>query len=133
MMKKEKSWNIIGLIFGIVVICIGIIFINSPAESFWTESAKDCAFGADYYTEQYNATRIAASNIAITASNIRELGEKIALYSGMMLIIVGVLLILFYGKRVFVVSKEEVISENLIVICKMLEKTLRDKDSNEDT
>lgn len=51
----------------------------------------------------------------------------------MMLIIVGVLLILFYGKRVFVVSKEEVISENLIVICKMLEKTLRDKDSNEDT
>lgn len=97
MNKAAKILNIVGIVLGIAMILIGIIFINNPPMSFNTISAKDASFGADFYTYQYEVTGYAVRNTAVTANNIRELGEKIALYAGTFFAMCGAFIALFFG------------------------------------
>ena len=98
-MKKEKILNLIGIVLGIAIIIAGISIMKNPAETWSTSSVDSCRFGADFYTEQYAATRAAAHNAATTARNIDSLGEKIAQYAGLAFIFSGALVCLTYGKN----------------------------------
>ena len=106
-MKKNpaKIFNIIGIVIGIVIIIFGFNFIGSPAESYSTDRAESVKFGGDFYTYQYEATRIVAGNTAVTANNIRELGEKLSEYAGMFFIFGGALVVLHYSKELTVDGK----------------------------
>lgn len=101
---KNKIWDWLGLCVGIfaIAIVIGIVFLSSPPDAYRTSSTDVASFGADYYTYQYDATRIVASNAAVTANNIRELGIALSRYSGYSFIIVGILILIHYGKICFV-------------------------------
>lgn len=57
MLKQKRTWNLIGCILGLVMLIVGLVFLNSPPEAYHTESAEYAAFGADYYTYQYDATK----------------------------------------------------------------------------
>lgn len=72
-------------------------FWATPADSYTTESTDYASFGADYYMYEYDATRAAA----VTANNLRELSSKLALYSGMFFVVLGVLIVLPHAKRYF--------------------------------
>ena len=98
-LTNEKYWNLAGVALGLLVIIMGIVFMCTPADSYSTRSADNVTFGGDFYTYQYEATRYAVSNTAITANNIRELGGKIALYAGFGFIVCGALIVLSYGKK----------------------------------
>ena len=104
-MKKERTWNLTGAVLGILVIILGVIFIATPARHFYTNSSVDATFGADYYTYQYEATQDAVHNTAVTANNLRELGSKLALYTGVFFMVMGALILLHYGKKLFVVNE----------------------------
>ena len=98
-MKKEKTFNLIGIILGIAIIIAGISIMKNPADTWSTSSVDSYRFGADFYTEQYAATRAAAHNAATTARNIDSLGEKLAQYAGLAFIFSGALVCLTYGKN----------------------------------
>lgn len=99
-MKKKNGWNVIGLIVGIAMILMGIVFASSSPDSYSTESADHVSFGGDFYTYEYDATRIAARNAAATANNIRELGETVSLYCGMAFVFAGLLVVVSYAKKI---------------------------------
>ena len=82
MLKQKRTWNLIGCILGLVMLIVGLVFLNSPPEAYHTESAEYAAFGADYYTYQYDATKTVAENVAATANNLREIGTAQARYAG---------------------------------------------------
>lgn len=111
-MKKEKTWNLAGFIIGLIVICVGIWYMCSPPKSYYTDSVKDRAFGGDYYTYQYEATQVAVNNTATTANNIRELGQKLAVYSGTAFVVCGLLIVLHYGRRLFVSNEQSKLTIN---------------------
>ena len=98
-MKKEKMFNLIGIILGIAIIIAGISIMKNPAETWSTSSVDSYRFGADFYTEQYAATRAAAHNAAATARNIDSLGGKLAQYAGLAFIFSGALVCLTYVKN----------------------------------
>lgn len=98
-MKKAKTWDVIGCILGVVVMIVGIYFAAAPAESYNTSSVRSCTFGADFYTEIYNGVDTAVSNTATTANNIRELGAKLALYSGALFLVLGALIVIHFSKQ----------------------------------
>lgn len=99
--KNKVVWDIASMIIGFLMMITGLIFGLTPAESYYTSSAKDVTFGADYYTEEYNATRIAASNAAVTANNIRELGSKHATYFGYFVSMSGFLILFTNARKMF--------------------------------
>lgn len=101
-MKKAKTWNLIGCILGVAVIVAGIYFAATPADSYSTSSVVGYTFGADFYTEIYNGVDAAVDNTAVTANNLRELGEKLALYSGVFFIVLGALIEIHFAKLVLV-------------------------------
>ena len=105
-MKKERTWNLIGFVAGMILILVGIVYIATPADHYYTSSTDSAAFGADFYTYEYRATQAAASNAAVAANNLRELGGKLALYNGTLFMVLGLGFALHYGKLVFV-EKEE--------------------------
>ena len=96
-LMREKTWSLIGMAVGLIVILIGFVFMATPADSYTTESTDYASFGADYYTYEYDATRAAA----VTANTLRELSSKLALYSGMFFVVLGVLIVLPNAKRYF--------------------------------
>lgn len=98
-MKKERNFNLIGIILGIAIIIVGITIMKNPADTRSTFSVDSYRFGADFYTEQYAATRTAAINAAATAGNVGNLGEKLAQYAGLAFIFSGALVCLTYGKN----------------------------------
>ena len=99
---KENIWNWMGFAVGIVIFIAGIVFYLTPPESYHASSADKVSFGADFYSYQYEATRIVASNTAVTANNIRELGAAISQYAGFFFIAMGLLTVIHYGKVCFV-------------------------------
>lgn len=99
--KSVKFWNMIGVIVGIAIIVLGIVLACTPAETYSTTVGEKVTFGADYYTYQYEASRNAAGNAAAAANNLRELGEKLALYAGLFFVVAGVLVTLNYLKKFF--------------------------------
>ena len=103
-LSNEKTWNLIGAILGLVVILVGLVFMFTPADSYSTKTTDYATFGGDYYTYQYDATRAVASNAAITANNLRELGGKLAVYAGTFFMVLGALISLNYGKKLLVCS-----------------------------
>ena len=102
MLKRERTWNLIGFILGIAILIVGLVFLNSPPEAYHTESAEYAAFGADYYTYQYDATKTVAENAAVTANNLREIGTAQARYAGVFFMMAGALILIHYGKNYFV-------------------------------
>ena len=60
--KKKSVWSLVGMGIGAAVVICGIIMIIFPDVSgVWI---KSYSFGADFYTEIYNATsKVADSNI----------------------------------------------------------------------
>ena len=100
MLKKEKTWNVLGLIVGIAIVIMGIVFISNPADSYSTNYADSVTFGADYYTYQYEVTEIVANNVASVVGTLRNMAEKNALYSGCLFIFAGILVVLHYAKKI---------------------------------
>ena len=54
MWKKTKTWDILGILLGLSILLVGIVFMVTPPESYRANSVDDISFGADCYTEQYN-------------------------------------------------------------------------------
>ena len=106
LLKTEKFWNMAGAILGVIVLLVGIIFMCTPPETYSTRSAESVTFGADYYTYQYEATKYAVSNTAITANNIRELGKAISGYAGFGFVVAGLLITMNYGKKLVMALPE---------------------------
>lgn len=101
MLKNKKTWDLIGAILGIIILIVGIVFMASPPDHYYTDSADYASFGADFYTYQYKATRVVAGNTAVTANNLREMGIAQANYFGFLFIAVGALTVVHYGKKFF--------------------------------
>ena len=100
-MQKKKTLDIIGILLGLCILIVGIIFLIVPPDSYITESVAPISFGADYYTEQYNAHRAVVTNTSVTAGNLRAIGQAQAIYFGFFFIIIGALTILHYCKSYF--------------------------------
>ena len=101
MLKNKKTWDLIGAILGIVILIAGIVFMASPPDSYSTKTTDYASFGADFYTYEYDATRAAASNAAVTAHNLREMGEAQSNQFGFLFMIIGALTVVHYGKKYF--------------------------------
>ena len=106
-MKKEKTWAVIGLLLGIIVVVVGVVFMATPAAEYGTNTPEYASFGADYYTYQYDATRDAAINIAVVAENLRAMSAKLALYAGFGFVVAGLLLCMHYGQKLALAGKNK--------------------------
>lgn len=129
-MKKEKMFNLIGIILGIAIIIAGISIMKNPAETWSTSSVNSYQFGADFYTEQYAATRAAAHNAAATARNIDSLGEKLAQYAGLAFIFSGALVCVIYGKN-FVCCNASPVEQSEAVETKPTEETAEENNASQ--
>ena len=107
MFKKKRTWDLIGIALGIVLILVGIVFAANPPDTYSTDSADYASFGGDFYTYQYKATRVVASNTAVTANNLREIGEAQALYFGALFMAAGALTVVSNGRKFFIEDAEE--------------------------
>lgn len=65
-MNKKQVASTIGMIIGTIVIMFGAIFLtikpSSDEDLGWTGTAESYEFGADFYTEEYNCSMLAANN-----------------------------------------------------------------------
>ncbi len=97
-MKKEKIFNLIGMIIGIAAIITGIVLIVAPPV-YSTDWVKDASFGADFYTYVYSAARYAANNAADIAHYTKDI---LSIFGGLSFIFAGLLATLHYAKLFFV-------------------------------
>ncbi len=90
--KKQSVWSLIGMGIGAAVVICGIIMIIFPDVSgVWI---KSYSFGADFYTEIYNATsKVADSNINAAKAIVRGLGCVTAS--------IGAFMTVYFGRAAF--------------------------------
>ena len=109
MLQSKKTWNLIGMALGIAILVTGLILIFAlPISTNW-DYADYASFGADFYTYQYKATKVVASNTAQISRGLENLSEAIATAFGVLLIAVGALTSLNYGKKFFTEDMPEVV------------------------
>ena len=99
---KRAIFNVLSLIVGIAMIIVGVNFNSNPASEGVTYSPSSYTFGADYYTEQYGATRIVANNISATVRTIGNLSVELAHYVGFTFIFAGILVCISSLKKLVV-------------------------------
>ncbi len=95
-MDNKKTWDICGMILGIVVIIVGIVFCANP---FYTTESYYREYGADYYTDSYNAENKIITNTASTV-------EGVAASAGAIMIVGGVLMFICFGKKAMCEDEE---------------------------
>lgn len=90
--KKKSVWSLVGMGIGAAVVICGIIMIIFPDVSgVWI---KSYSFGADFYTEIYNATsKVADSNINAAKALVRGLGCVTAS--------IGAFMAVYFGRAAF--------------------------------
>lgn len=94
----KKIFCICGIIVGIVMIIFGINAATfSGGMSF--EFPEGYTFGADYYTEQYGATRAAAINVAYLGRFTQEAMIFGISFMGKALAVIGAAVICFFGYK----------------------------------
>ena len=106
-MKKQRTWDLIGMIAGVVILVLGIVVlaVKAPEYSFnWADSAS---FGADYYTYQYEATEYAANNAASIGRTLRGMAVAMNRGLGFLVLSIGLLAVIHYGKAFFTAAAPE--------------------------
>lgn len=87
-MQTKKVFSIIGIIIGCIMLFMGV-FHQTPSFDGGTMSTYT-SFGADFYTEEYQATAQAATNVY----NLGQFEEEIF---DMALIFAGLIVICYFG------------------------------------
>lgn len=101
-----KAIHSLGLILGIIMMIAGLVTTNSPLDSYSTANVSFAAFGGDYYTEQYAATKAAVQNTAATANYLEEIGEKLVSCIGLGFLFSGALVSLHHAEFLLSSLKE---------------------------
>ena len=100
--RSHKLWDILGAVIGAIAILVGLALSAAAPEHYSTDSSDGRAsFGADFYTYIYSAADAAASNTAVTANNLREMGATQAKQVGACLMLLGALVVVHYSKSYF--------------------------------
>ena len=96
-MKQNRNSAILCLlavVTGLAMLITGIVFLSGFGSYYSTDSITSTSFGADFYTYEFRATRIAAQNAAATAHYVRDMAQLVARCAGAALIFGGILVIL---------------------------------------
>ena len=108
MLRKKKTWDLIGMSLGLAIIILGLtLMFTLPISTNW-DYADYASFGADFYTYQYKATKIVAANTARISSGLEDLSAEISTAFGFLMIAIGALTSLKYGKKFFTENLPEV-------------------------
>ena len=90
---KRNIWHIIAMLAGVVAIIVGVWFLD---RKFYSVSMLDeLKFGADFYTEMYNASR----RIHGVVGHINDLIEYVKKGIGFAFIFGGIADICFFGSK----------------------------------
>ncbi len=80
-MKNLKTWDILGMVLGIVVVVVGIIVLIISA----AYSSPQYAFGADFYTDIYEI--------------VNDAVYCLLLLSGIGSVISGLVIFIYFGRK----------------------------------
>lgn len=89
--------NIAGIITGIATIIFGI---SRYSDSFYYNYLTTNKYGADAYTDIQNAN-------AITANCMQNISRQVNEWWGALFIVLGVLIIIYFLKRIIIENKKE--------------------------
>ena len=93
----KKMFRAVGMILGIVVVVLGLYLAFGFGESYHGSSTYSYSFGADYYTEQYQATENAADNILAIGEYIDSLVSFVLKAAGLIIAAFGGIITSYFG------------------------------------
>lgn len=120
-MKKQnsKTWCNVGIAAGLIAIFFALYLFVGDSNFITPDYAK---FGADYYTEQYAATRDAAINIA-------RLGDIVKNAAASLLLSLGVAdIAYFFNKKTQMDNSEKLVD----LLEKMQPSDIKEKEETAD-
>ncbi len=93
----KKTFSIIGIIFGLLMIVFGILAVSDALGGFtvaanYPYDSGYATFGADFYSYVSN-------NAALAARNVRELGNLVKNVSSVLLIGLGLFMVCLFGTK----------------------------------
>ena len=93
----RKTFRTVGMVLGIVVVVLGLYLAFGFGESYRGSSTYSYSFGADYYTEQYQATENAADNILALGEYIDSLASFGLKVTGLIIAAFGGIVTCYFG------------------------------------
>ncbi len=88
----KRIFDVIGIIAGILIIVYGVKLSDN---GYYGTLTSDARFGADFYTEQYAATKHAADNI----NSVGQLIDKICDSMKSLSVVFGIAVVAYFGDR----------------------------------
>lgn len=95
----KKVFSLIGIVIGIAIIIFGIRLASINIYGYSGSYTSSYTFGADYYTEQYAATRNTANNLDNFAEYAERVVEKTMPCIGVIVALFGAAVSCFFGCR----------------------------------
>ena len=93
--KFRKIFAIICIILGLALIIVGIIIFS--LDPYWDShyvNIGSATFGADFYTDTYNALERIVANTGTTAGHTMEMFTILKIFCGSFSVVAGILLML---------------------------------------
>lgn len=82
-----------------MTIIAGVVILLYQPKFYGTDAPSSTSFGADYYTYQYRATRVAAANISSAVATLRGIESILLKLGGLFFMVAGALIFIRFGKR----------------------------------
>lgn len=93
----KKKFSIFGIFLGLVVAFIGLCLILGFKENYHGSTTLSYSFGADFYTEEYNATENAANNIEELGYYFENVIKFVLKVMGFLVIALGGVIICYFS------------------------------------
>lgn len=111
----KRVFSIIGVIIGILMIVLGLkLYGNINAISYNGSLTSGYTFGADYYTEQYAATKNTADNVNALGSYVENSIKATGSTVGLFISLLGCVVICYFGSKFEIDKAKKQISEKII-------------------
>lgn len=106
----KKTFSMAGIGVGIAIMILGLVLAFSKTVSYSGEVPLDYSFGADFYTEQYGATRDAAINVNRLGNVVEDGFNIFTRFTGLFITFSGAATVCYFGVKLSetsVVTTEE--------------------------
>lgn len=98
-MLVKRVFCIFGMIAGIALAVVGF---NFKIESWYsgTDADEYVAFGADFYTEQYQATAYAANNVDALGDYEQNVNNELFENMSLLIMVSGIIVFCYFGSKI---------------------------------
>ena len=98
--KVKNTFAVFGILIGLAMVAVGVIISVQSRPAFSGHSTSSAKFGADFYTDEFEATKNASDNVMEVGRFINKAYDSSVTFLGIFVSLIGGAVVCYFGCKI---------------------------------